>query len=107
LLFGQLNHRGEVLEPRRGGAYLALHRHATTLRRWLNRMQGGAARSEGAEAPVYQLQFFVETYTPLSEAEQEQAQAFFRQGLIAVQKLWPGDGGKSDSLIGSGVEGQE
>jgi exosortase len=91
LLFSQLDHRGAVLEPRRGGAYLALHRHAATLQRWQKYIQGETVASEEAEAPVYQVQFFVETYTPLSEAEQEQAQAVFRQGLLAVQKLWPAE----------------
>jgi exosortase len=91
LLFAQLNRRGAELEPRRGGAYLALHRHGTTLQRWRQRVLGQPVASEEAEAPVYQVQFFVETYTPLSEAEQDQARAFFQQGLGAMRALWPAE----------------
>jgi exosortase len=91
LLFAQLNRRGTELEPRRGGANLALYRHATTLQRWQQRIRGEKVVAEEAEAPVYQVQFFVETFTPLDEAEQEQARAFFKQGLGAARKLWPAE----------------
>src|SRR5262249_46720478 len=71
LLFCQFNPDGVPLEPRRGGAHLSVHRHESALRRWLGQLDGaGAAPRADPRGPVYQLQLFVESYAPLSRAEQ-------------------------------------
>jgi hypothetical protein len=86
LLFSQFDRTGSMLRPRLGGAYLAVHRHEASLRRWQSRLTGDAVDLGEERGPVYQFQLFVETYTPLSEAEQGEAQAFFLQGLSSLRR---------------------
>jgi hypothetical protein len=88
LLFSQFNRTGSMLGPRLGGASLALYRHEASLRRWRSRWNGEVVGLVEEHGPVYQFQLFVETYTPLSEAEQGEAQAFFLQGLKTLRQQW-------------------
>src|SRR5207244_10553343 len=88
LLFRQFERAGSMLEPRLGGPYLAMSRREAFLRRWRNRLSGEVIAQEDAHGPVYQLQLCVETYTPLTEAEEDEAQAFFLQGLSTLRKVW-------------------
>jgi exosortase len=89
LLFCQFDGRGQCLEPRRGGASLSLHRHQSILRRWWDRMHG-VSEDSGSDppGPVYQLQWFVESYAPLTAAEQAQARAAFLQGWKVLHRHW-------------------
>jgi len=99
LLFSQFDRAGSMLEPRLGGAYLAMSRHEAFLRRWRNRLSGEVIAQEDAHGPVYQLQLFVETYTPLTEAEEDEAQAFFLQGLSTTLRKFEIRNPKSETML--------
>jgi exosortase len=90
LLFSQLDQGGSVLEPRRGGAYLAVYRHAASLRRWRSPWSTQEGAPADARPPTYQLQLFVETYTPLTAPEESEAQAFFLESLSSLRRQWAG-----------------
>src|SRR5262249_56836338 len=82
LLFCQFDGHGAFLEPRRGGAHLAASRHGAALRRLLDRLGATAdVEAEAPEGPVYQFQLFVESYAPLTPAEQAEARALCRPGV--------------------------
>jgi exosortase len=86
LLFSQYDGLGQAMRPRPGGPGLSLFRHGAALARWQRRLVGQAP--EPAERPpVYQAQLFVETFTPLTPAEQEAARAFFHEALPRVTRV--------------------
>ena len=94
LLFCQFDPRGEALEPRLGAAYLSLYRQEAAVRRWLRRFQGGPdLPPSDPPGPVYQLQLFVESYSPLGAAEQVEAETLFLQGLRSLRGRWRPQGG--------------
>jgi exosortase len=82
LLFAQFDGRGTPLEPRRGGAYLSLHRHDSALRRWWRPAEEARTDPPG---PVYQAQLFVESYAPLSPADEGESRALFAHALAALR----------------------
>jgi len=89
LLFCQFTEDGVLLEPRRGGAWVAAYRHGTTVRRWLDRLHGTAnLPREDPPGPVYQLQLFTESYTPLTPAQQAEGRALFVHGLQVLRRHW-------------------
>ena len=70
LLFCQFNQDGAPLPPRLGAAYLSLYRQEAALRRWLHALGAGVEPTPpDPPGAVYQLQLFVESYTPLGAAE--------------------------------------
>jgi exosortase len=94
LLFCQLTDNGEFLQPRRGGAELSVHRHQSILRRWWDSLNG-VSRSPAGDppGPIYQVQLFIESYSPLSPAEKTKARNVFLEGTAALCKKWPRDTG--------------
>jgi hypothetical protein len=89
LLFCQFNKDGEPLDPRLGAAYLSMYRQEAALRHWWYRLQGAPDPTPAEPAaPIYQLQLFVESYTPLGAADQAAAEAFFLEGRRTLRKLW-------------------
>jgi hypothetical protein len=90
LLFSQYDGSGAAMRPRPGGAGLSLYRHGAAMARWQRRLSLlGADRAPGpTEAPpVYQAQLFVETFTPLTPAEQEACRSFFHEALSRVRRV--------------------
>jgi exosortase/archaeosortase family protein len=86
LLFSQLDQDGAPLEPRLGAAQLSLYRHEAILRRWLSTLGGGpVADRADPPGPVYQLQVFVECYSPLGATERADAEALFQRAWRALQ----------------------
>jgi exosortase len=89
LVFCQFDRDGAPLEPRRGAAYLSLFRHETVLRKWWGRLTGAPDPTPAdPPGPVYQLQLFVESCSPLTPAAQKEAEAFFLQGRSALKRNW-------------------
>jgi hypothetical protein len=89
LLFCQFNKDGAPLDPRLGAAYLSIYRQEAALRRWWYRLQGTPDPTPAEPAaPVYQLQLFVESYTPLDAADRAAADAFFLEGRRTLRKQW-------------------
>jgi exosortase/archaeosortase family protein len=87
LLFGQCDRDGNLLEPHRGAAYLALDRHRSVLQRWLDRGRGTSAVPAPA-SPVYQFQLLVECYAPLTPSQQAEVEQFFVSELRALRGRW-------------------
>jgi exosortase len=87
LVFSQFDRDGAPLEPRLGAAYLSLYRQEAALHRWWSGLHGdmGLDRADPT-GPVYQLQLFVESYSPLTPAEQSAAEALFLCGLRTLGK---------------------
>jgi hypothetical protein len=83
LLFTQFDRGGDILEPRLGGPLLSLYRHDSVLRRLWGR--DGRPGPRPVAAPVYQLQMFVETNTPVNAAGRAELQAFFIQALQTLR----------------------
>jgi hypothetical protein len=69
------------------------------LRRWRSRWSGETIAREDANGPVYQLQLFVETYTPLTGAEEDEARAFFLQGLSTTLRKFEIRNPKSETML--------
>jgi len=86
LLFTLIDTTGRPLEPRLGGAYVALHRHGTTLEQVRQRLRGEAPGP--TEGTAYQLQLFVESSTPLSLEEETEARALFARLVGEVRGKW-------------------
>jgi exosortase len=83
LLLAQFDAHGTVLEARRGGMFLSLHRHDSALRR----LTGTSGTSAGdPPGPIYQLQLFVESPSLLTPAEQAEARVLFLHALEAVRE---------------------
>jgi exosortase len=86
LLFCEFDPQGVVLEPRRGGSYLSVHRHQSALRRWWQVMNGTPAPTPGdPPGPVYQLQLFVESYAPLAAADRDRARTLFLHSFESLR----------------------
>jgi exosortase len=83
LLFTEFDRGGDLLEPRLGGALLSLYRHDSVLRHWWSGDSRSAPRSPAA--PVYQLQVFVETNTPLNQSARVELQALFIKALETLR----------------------
>jgi exosortase len=88
LLFTQCDRHGEVLAPRKGGAYLALYRHESAYQRWRALFGDAGDLHADPPPPVYQVQLFVETYGPATAAQRRQALALFRKGWQALRQRW-------------------
>jgi exosortase len=89
LLYCQVDQRGMVLEPRRGGTYLSVHRHRSALRRWWQVLHETPTLSqEDPPGPVFQLQLFVESYTPLTAADRDRARKLFFEGFQRLGPKW-------------------
>ena len=104
LLFCQFNKDGGPLDPRLGAAYLSVYRQEAALRHWWYRLQGTPDPTPTEPAPpVYQLQLFVESYTPLSAADRAAAEAFFLEGRRMLRKQWfaAAPGAESDLIDSS------
>jgi exosortase len=89
LLFCQFNKDGAPLDPRLGAAYLSVYRQEAALRHWWYRLQGAPDPTPAEPAPpVYQLQLFVESYTPLGVADRAAVEAFFLEGRRTLRDQW-------------------
>ncbi len=92
LLFCQFDQAGAALEPRLGASSLSLYRQEAALRRWLRRLQGDPGRAAAdPSGPVYQLQLFVESYSPFGASGRAAAEALFLHGLRTLRKRWRPD----------------
>ena len=89
LLFCQFNQDGAPLDPRLGAASLSVYRQEAALRRWWYRLQGIPDPTPAEPAgTVYQLQLFVESYTPLGAADRAAAESLFLEGRRTLRKQW-------------------
>lgn len=88
LLFCEFDRRGQPLEALRGGAYLSLARHRQSLVAWWDRLRGLPASPSGPATPVYQLQLFVESHTPLTAEQAQQAEGLFLHAFDLLRKHW-------------------
>jgi hypothetical protein len=86
LLFTLFDQDGMLVEPlEKGFVQRFQERMASFQQRWL----GGEADGPPAQpprGPFFQCQLLVESYAPLTPAEQAQAQAFFQQGLKTLRQ---------------------
>jgi hypothetical protein len=55
--------------------------------RGLSRTLDSGALAEELQLPTYQIQLFVESFTPLTPAEQKQAQAFYQYVYRTLSKV--------------------
>lgn len=87
LLFAQVDRMGTLLEARPGGALLSTYRHGKVLADFWDRLQGKPANPSAEPAgPVFQVQLFIESYQPLTEADSHQAREFFIQSVNLVRR---------------------
>jgi exosortase len=87
LLYCQFDGRGTILEPRRSGADLTFHRQASALRRvWEKRSNPADPGKDDPPGPIYQLQLFVESYAPLSPADEEQVRHLFQAAARELRR---------------------
>jgi exosortase len=89
LLFAEIDGKGKILATRFGGGELSLVRHRQILHRLQARFTGESTDNIGDPAgPIYQMQLFVDSYTPLPPAERRRAQELFEQSLQRLQRRW-------------------
>ncbi len=90
LLFCNVNKDGSPLSPRLGADYFSMRRLEEDFRRRWYRLLGTSNPTPPADpaAPFYQLQLFVESYTPLSAADRASAEALFLEGRRTLRKQW-------------------
>jgi hypothetical protein len=81
LLFAQFDSSGRLLEARRGGLFLSLHRHDAALKRWLGTDEGPG----DPPGPIYQFQLLVESHAPLNVRDQAEVRSLFVQALESVR----------------------
>jgi exosortase len=85
LLFAEFDARGAPLEPAHSGTGLTWRRYRHSLQRWAGLLRGEQRRPEPT-APIYQVQLFVESYTPLTAEERAAAREFFLSSAAALHQ---------------------
>jgi hypothetical protein len=86
-----------VLEPRRGGSFLSVHRHQSVLRRWWHvTHETSPIPQANPPAPIVQLQLFVESYAPLTAADRDRARMLYFQGFESLRPKGSAERGAGD-----------
>jgi exosortase len=83
LVFTEFDLQGDLLEARKGGSLLSLYRHDSVLQRWFG--EAKKPKRNPTVGPVFQLQVFVETNTPLTARGKLETQSLFMEALRVIR----------------------